>query len=115
MILGRDILRTIGVKIDFHLQSIVWMGRQMPMKLPIDIAIALREQYLLAEEEDYAIMFKTYADDVVIKDRKYHAVLPEEVAAQLNHLTLDQKQQLQKVFVKYKRVFEWHSGKESNR
>ena len=41
----------------------------------------------------------------------YQAVSPEEVVHQLNHLTLQQKIQLQAVFEKYKRVFDGTLGK----
>ena len=58
------------------------------------------------EEEDFKLLAELYADDVVIMDRKYQAVSPEEVDHHLNHLTLQQKNQLQALFEKYKRVFD---------
>ena len=73
----------------------------MPIKRQTEIITSMKEQYLLKEEEeDYSIIFKAYADDIVIKDRKYQAVAPSEVVAQLHHLNSEQKQQLQQVFEK---------------
>ena len=65
------------------------------------------EEHLCAEEsQDYAII----SDDVVIKDRKYQSVSPEEVVTSLDHLTTDQKQQLKTVLKKYKKVFDGKLG-----
>ena len=69
------------------------------------------EAYLLQEEEEDASLFEVYADDVLIKDRKYQSVSPEEVVQQLNHLSSQQKQRLKLVFEKYKRVFDGKLGK----
>ena len=63
--------------------------KQMSMKA------TYMEQYynhLEAEEDqDFKLLAELYADDVVIMDRKYQAVSPEEVVQQLNHLTSQQK------------------------
>ena len=63
------------------------------------------------EEEDYDFLAKLYTDDALIMDRKYQAVLPEEVVQQLNHLTTAQKAQLTITFEKYKKVFDGTWGK----
>ena len=69
------------------------------------------ESHLLQEEEEDWLRFELYAEDVLIKDQKYQAVLPEEVVNQLNHLSSQQKQHLQLVFEKYKWVFYGKLGK----
>ena len=63
------------------------------------------------EDKDYELLAELYANDVVIMDRKYQAVSPEEVVQQLDHLTSHQKNQLQSVFEKYKKVFDGTLGK----
>ena len=83
MILGRDILQQMGATIDYKARIINWMNRDLPMKdlmqSPLQ-PVPYWEYHLLQEEaEDYFLLFKTYADDVLIKDWKYQAVLPEEV------------------------------------
>ena len=93
------------------------MGRTIPMKprQQAPVEEGQLEQYYnhLAseEEEDYELFAELYADDVVIMDRKYQAVSPEEVVKQLHHLTSKQKELLQKTFEKYKRVFDGTLGK----
>ena len=113
VILGRDILRIMGAKLDFHTQTIVWLDRQIPMKRSSKISTPSQEEYLLEEEEeeDYSILFEVYADDVIIKDGKYQAVSPDEVVNQLTHLTVEQKRLLHDVFEKYKMVFDGTLGK----
>ena len=107
----------MGATIDFDKQAIQWMGRDLPMKDPRRISHFTSpsfdhyDAYLLQEEEEDASLFEVYADDVLIKDRKYQAVSPEEVVRQLNHLSVQQKQRLKLVFEKYKRVFDGKLGK----
>ena len=117
VILGRDVLKFMGVQIDFREHTITWMGRTIPMKSRKQTSqkTSYMEQYYnhleSEEEEDYELIAELYADDIVIMDRKYQAVSPEEVVQQLNHLTPQQKTQLQSVFEKYKRVFDGTLGK----
>ena len=63
------------------------------------------------EDEDFDILCELYADDVLIKGRKYQAMSPEEVMRQLDHLTVDQQQKLKTTFKKYKRVFDGTLGR----
>ena len=69
------------------------------------------ETYLLQEEEEDSLLFKLFADDILIKDRKYQAVSPEEVVVQLHHLSHQQRQLLKLTFEKYKKVFDWKLSK----
>ena len=91
------------------------MGWDLEMKDPANIlpdtTRALEAHFLEEEEEDYTILFEMYADDIVIKDRKYQAVSPDEVVQQLNHLNDQERQQLKTVFEKYKTVFDGTLGK----
>ena len=119
LIIGRDILKIMGIKIDFKGHVLTWMGRDLPMKSSSDFSptkVDEVEQYFnhlreTEEDEDFDIFAELYADDVLIKDRKYQAVSPEEVVRQLDHLTVDQRQKLKTTFEKYKRVFDGTLGK----
>ena len=111
VILGCDILKLMGVLIDFQTHTINWMGRTVPMKSRKEISHNAVDQCLdsyynhLDDEadEDFDLLAELYADDIVIMDRKYQAVSPEEVVQQLHHLTKAQKAQLKATFEKYKR------------
>ena len=67
--------------------------------------------YKAEEDKDFDILCKLYADDVLINDRKYQAVSPEEVVCQLEHLTADQQQKLKQAFKNSKKVFDGTLGK----
>ena len=115
IIVGRDVLNRMGVSISFKTQKITWLNREISMRNPMDFTnnhqSAIEAHFLQEEEEDSALFFELYADDVVIKDRKYQAVSPEEVVTQLDHLNQEQKSLLKSVFEKYKRVFDGTLGK----
>ena len=72
VILGRDILKLMGLMIDFQQHTITWMGRTIPMKSrkQMSMKATYMEQYynhLEAEEdEDFELLAELYADDVVI-------------------------------------------------
>ena len=98
LIVGRDVLNKIGIKIDFHTHVITWIDRDLSVRDPCNINTPLAdmsEQHFLQEEvEDSALLFEVYTDDIIIKDCKYQAVSPVEVVEQLNHLNHHQKKQL---------------------
>ena len=81
IILGTDIFKKMGARIDFSSRTINWMNVDLQMKSVVQSPIQRKwEAHCQQEEnEDYSLLFKTYADDILIKDRKYQAVSPEEV------------------------------------
>ena len=115
IILGREVLDLIGAKMDFRTNIISCMGRDIPMKSMSSFSSSpvqqLHNHFLHEESEDFDIIAELYADDIVIKDRKYQAVTPDEVVRQLPHLSQDQKNKLKLVFEKYKTVFDGKLGK----
>ena len=116
IIIGRDILKTMGATIDFQNQLVHWLGCDLPMKDPqkaflLTSNIQQFKIHFPQEEEEDAQLFEVYAGDVLIKDRKYQAVSPEEVVKQLQHLSPQQKQLLQVTFEKYKCVFDGKLGR----
>ena len=119
IILGRNILKLMGVLIDFQAHTINWMGQTINMKSRTQISLSDKDQYLEnfynhleeEEDEDFDLLAELYADDIVIMDQKYQAVSPEEVVQQLDHLTIDQRLKLKSTFEKYKKVFDGTLGK----
>ena len=111
IILGRNVLKLMGVLIDFQAHTINWMGRAVPMKSRKEISHNTVNQCLdsyynhLDDEvdKDFDLLAELYADDIVIMDRKYQAVSPEEVVQQLDHLTKGQKVQLKATFKNIRR------------
>ena len=63
-----------------------WMGREVPLKSTTQVSTLssetineLHSHFLQEESEDFDLVSELYADDIVIKDRKYQAVTREEV------------------------------------
>ena len=112
IIVGRDILLTMGISLDFQSKSTKWMGHKVLMKSTtlIQQNLLRAEQYIAyyqyEEEEDLSELFT----DAVIMDRKYQAVSPEEVVKQLDHLNSSEKAKLKSVFEKYKTVVDGTLG-----
>ena len=105
----------MGITLDFQSKSTKWMGHEVPMKSTTSIQNNLlrTEQYIAfyqQEEEEDLVLLSELFSDAIIMDRKYQAVSPEEVVKQLDHLNSDEKNKLQSVFAKYKRVFDGTLG-----
>ena len=89
IILGRDLLERLGLKMDFHNHRMTWGDRTIPMKSTVDFKPNQREvdQYLnlftLQEHRDTALFDSFSNNNAIILDRKYQAVTPEEVVQQL--------------------------------
>ena len=112
LIIGRDILKKMEATIDFQNQTIHWLGQDLLLRDPREVSLdaSSRVPQLeshLQEEEGDLLLFESYAEDILFKDQKYQAALPEEVVKQFNHLSSQQNmQRLQVVFEKYKQVFD---------
>ena len=79
-------LELMGAKLDFQKHVISWIGREVPMKPTTQLLTSysehlenLHNHFLQEELEDNDIIAELYADNVVIKDRKYQAATPEEL------------------------------------
>ena len=76
----------MGALINFEIQTITWMGRQVEMKATDKILHNFIKQiekfhnhFEMEVEEDYDFLSELYANDVVIMDQKYQVVSPDEV------------------------------------
>ena len=90
------------MKFDFKSHTITWLDRTIPMKSTRNLLPAPEQTELLVDAEFFA--------DVIIKERSYEAVTPDQVVAQLPHLDANEKQQLKQVFSKYATVFDGKLG-----
>lgn len=103
VILGRDILSTMGLRFDFEEKTTRWLNHAIPMRNPVTLHSAQQEENeLLADIE--------LLGEQVIKDRKYEAITADEVVAQQHHLTIENKKQLRTVLARYSKVFDGQLG-----
>ena len=109
VILGRDLLQRIGMTLDFELRNIRWMQQSIPMK---------------TTEESRRTGVSFYDDDVdnvidshttEIREAEYEKVDPVEVARKQEHLLATQRQDLERLFRKFDRLFSGALGRYPHR
>ena len=121
MILGRDVLRAFGIRLDFETNTIVAGEVSRPMRdFPEQIegmkAIdVLLHEYLddldpvINDEDDSSdnseekVLEDGFAD---ILESKYDKVTPEDIVAKCTHLTKEQRDDLAKLFSKFETLFD---------
>lgn len=101
IILGRDVLHMLGIKIDFGQQITFWEGSE--------VAFRHRDSF---HDEDVVTchLLDLYADDEVIGDSylldsKYDKVDVEELISKQSHLTKEQQNDLLQVWHKCEKLF----------
>ena len=104
MIMGRDMLKELGIQISFSADSVTWDEVSIPMK-PSNARI----------ETDYHV-----DDSVAVKeatkrmkqilDAKYEPANLNEIVAQADHLTPNQRSKLRQLLEKYKSLFDGKLG-----
>ena len=104
IIIGRDLLTELGIIIDFKNNVSIWDNAEVPMKereCTIDSAFHIPEEHL-----------DTELDRVKrILDAKYEPADLEEVVDKCTHLDVSMRQQLLKLLIKYKPLFDGTLGK----
>ena len=96
MIIGRDLLEPIGIKLDFGNDTVQWIDHTIPMKQAHEVQSHLAQHQQIPSESTMETEDSELFSDEML-DRKYLAVTPKEVIAQQNHLTADQREKLQHV------------------
>ena len=107
MILGRDLLTTIGVDILFSSQEIIWEGASIPMRDP-----EMFKKYNQNWLEHTTFALEAVDEDFIqrMAEEKYSpADLPKEVE-QCDNLTQREKSQLLKLLEKFKSLFDGSLG-----
>ena len=114
IIIGRDMLRAFGMKLDFELCEITCANitramREFPKSkddlLPVDI---LLQEYLDDMEDDDEDDDDSTSDDLYAEmmDSKYEGTTPAEVAQSCKHLTQEQRDDLEKLLSKFDKLFD---------
>lgn len=109
VILGRDFLRRIGIKLDFHSNLMQWMDLTVPMK--DNSYWEEPAQMMFAQDDDEADLeqrLETMATEIL--DAKYEKVDPSEVAAKQTHLTAQQRKELGMLLSKFGKLFDGQLG-----
>jgi hypothetical protein len=104
MIMGRDMLKELGIQINFGSNSVTWDEVSIPMK-PFNARI----------ETDYHIEDSVAVKDATkrmkqILDAKYEPANLDEIVAQTDHLTPNQRIKLRSLLEKYKYLFDGKLG-----
>ena len=113
MILGRDVLRAFGIKLDFEHDTITSNGisrsmREYPQPVddgmrPVDVLLHDYLDDMEFNDEDDESSDETYAD---LMDSKYEGATPREIADSCTHLTPEQRDDLEKLFSKFTTLFD---------
>jgi len=114
MILGRDALRAFGVTLNFEEETITAGGvlrkmRPFPTSKELSPTDVLFQEYLDTVEfndEDESLSFSddVYGNDM--KESKYDGATPREIADSCTHLTQEQRDDLEKLFSKFTKLFD---------
>ena len=104
VIMGRDMLRAIGMDLNFSDNTVRWLEREIKMrsrKEPMDMST-------LDESDPYDE--ETNANDVYILDAEYKPTTARAVADKQTHLSKEQRNQLERILAKYNWVFDGRLG-----
>ena len=104
LIIGRDLLRLLGIQLDFINQEIRWGEANIPMKHP---ECTLKD-FHIAEPESTSEAFKRIKS---ILDAKYEKADLTEVVANCKHLSEKEQKQLLSLLTKYEDLFDGTLGK----
>ncbi len=108
MIISRDLLRDLGIVLDFSRKTIIWGDGEIPMK-PRDSRAApslyIKEPNGFFEEVDH--MSK-------ILDAKYAKAELQSVGAKAKQLTTEQVEQLKNILKRHETLFEGALGRFKN-
>jgi len=99
MIIGRDLLKLLGIHLDFTNDEIRWGDANIPMKSP-DCTI---QDFFIAEPESTSAEFKRIKQ---ILDAKYEKADLKEVVANCKHLSEQEQKQLLQLLQKYSDLFD---------
>ena len=114
MIVGRDVLRAFGIKLDFEDDCIVANDVSVPMRPfpkatptmePVDQLLADYVDRLSDNDEDTSSTSDDEAHATEILESKYDAMDPKKIAEGCKHLTPEQREDLAKLLSKFDVLF----------
>ena len=103
MIIGRDLMTELGIKIDFENLIVHWKEAEVPMRDP---KITTKEFFT----QDTEIVEEAMTRVKKILDAKYEAADLKQIAAECTHLTKEQQQKLLEILDKHKSLFDGSLG-----
>ena len=105
MIIGRDVMKDLGIDLSFSTETIDWDGHTIPFK---NIDDNLDESYYIP---DPGIMDEAAERLKTILDAKYEAADLDEVSKEAEHLTVDEQRMLYRLLQKHESLFDGTLGK----
>ena len=103
MIIGRDLMSILGIKMDFQRKTVNWMDIEIPMKNPN----CQFKDFFVQESDSVKEAMERIKG---ILDAKYEPANLDEVVEQSTHLNYQEKQMLRKLLEKYKNLFDGTLG-----
>ena len=109
IILGRDFLQRTGMTLDFELKEVRWLDLSLPMRSPSQWDGKPQSPANL--HEDHVIDTRVDQHTADIQEAEYDSVDPAEVARQQQHLTDEQRKELETLFGRYDQLFRGELGR----
>lgn len=124
VLIGADLLKKLGAKLDYENGTVEWLGNTIPMRNPHLISSDeynhMLDSYFLQEEEEI-LEYEAYMDHYIssgydhsyaaeILDAKYEQVDIEEVVRGQTHLNDTQKQDLRELLNEHTKLFDGTLG-----
>lgn len=110
LILGRDFLEKVGIKIDFNNTIIQWLGTTVKMKDE-------SSRTIVAESDWESTLEEPFSDSLAntILDAKYDAWTPEQVGEAQTHLTPSQRNDIKNLVASFPKLFSGELGQYPHR
>ena len=107
MIIGRDLMTKLKMKIDFEFQCVRWGEAEVPMRNP-----RITEKEFYAQDSEIAMEAMSRVKRIL--DAKYEAADLKQVVAECTHLSKEQQEKLLEVLNKHKSLFDGTLGEWKN-
>ena len=107
MIIGRDLLRELKIKLDFERDTILYEHLEIPM---VDITTLTKDAHFATHIREPAVAAEAVQRVTEILDAKYAPVSPQQIIDNSPHLNDGMKQQLLAVLNKHKSLFDGTLG-----
>ena len=108
MIIGEDLMRELGIKLDYKLGSITWDGLTRPMRSVHTSEKTINE--LREESRQSQSLKESLADQEKALDITSTPINVRKVVKEAKHLDIYQRNKLKKLLTKYKSIFDGTLG-----
>ena len=115
MVIGRDLMMSLGIDISFDKKKIIWEGTEIPMRDYQQLnkwKLSKKEFKMVIQTSNEPIVTEEVTRRMVrILDSNYKKANLKEVVAGAKHLNEKQKEKLYKLLLKYESIFDGTLGK----